>query len=421
MAALVFRQEAIDAQRRVDQLPSAMRVTNSLTMTAMAFLGLTLVGAVVWSGFVVVPVQIEGTGVFVDTSGEMLNAVRAPMDGVVDEILVAEGDYVSPGQVVARLRLPDRIAALAKAESNLATLQDKAARRRELQNAEAEMEAAMFAVRREALEQRIGGLRQQLVWRRELEAAQVTLTERGATTAVRLREAQIATQEAVNELGAAQGELQKLLAEPHLALMARDRDNLLDAQAIEQAAAEITALRSELRRGSELYSAVDGVVAELSVERHGLVSAGQPILSVMPEDFKKVLDATTYVSMSDGKLVKIGDQVYLRPLSLPSREQGRIRGTVMEVSEAPVTEQALTRMLGNSALAAQTASAGSPFAVRVALHRDPSTFSGYAWTSGDGPDMRLSPGTPLSSRITVERETLLTLALPAVRRLFGAS
>lgn len=419
MSALVFRQQALDAQRRIDHLPSAMRVTTGLTRGAMALLAALLCGATAWSAFVVVPVQIDGTGVFVDTSGELLNAVRAPMDGVVEAILVNEGDYVSEGQVVARLRLPERAAALGRAERTLASLSSRSQQRATLEQAETETEALERSVRRVALEQKIANLEQEHGWRRDLQGAQETLKARGVTTNSRVYEAQIATQGVIDQLARARSDLQALMVEPLLKKAERDRARLAEAMEIEEAESEIVALRSELARGAALTSPVHGVVAELSVERNGLVTPGQPVLSVIPENFSKVLDAVTYVALSDGKMVQVGDQVYLTPLSMPAREQGRLRGTVMEVSEAPITDQALTRVLGNSALASSTAGDGAPFAVRVALHRDPTTVSGYAWTSGDGPAMRLSPGTPLEGRITVERETLLTLALPALRRLFG--
>ena len=75
----------------------------------------------------------------------------------------------------------------------------------------------------------------------------------------------------------------------------------------------MAALRSELERGSVLKSTVSGTVAELSAERNGLVTAGQPVLSIIPEDFSGKLEALTYVSMADGKLVQIGDEVLIRP------------------------------------------------------------------------------------------------------------
>jgi NHLM bacteriocin system secretion protein len=418
MSELVFRQQALDAQRRIDHLPSAMRVTSGLTRGAMALLAFLLCGATAWSAFVYVPVQIKGTGVFVDTSGELLNAVRAPMEGVIEAILVNEGDYVSEGQVVARLRLPERAVALARAESRLASLQSRATQRAALEQAETEIEALERSVRIGGIEQRITNLEQELEWRRDLESAQEMLKSRGVSTNSRVYEAQIATQSVIGELADARSNLQALKVAPLLKQAERDRTRLAEEMEIAEAEAEIIGLRSELARGAALTSPVHGVVAELSVERNGLVTPGQPVLSVIPENFSKLLDAMFFVSLSDGKMVEVGDQVYLTPLSMPAREQGRLRGTVMEISEAPITEQALVRMLGNTALASSAAAGGAPFAVRVALHRDPTTVSGYAWTSGNGPAMRLSPGTPLEGKITVERETLLTLALPALRRFF---
>ncbi len=419
MSDLVFRQQALNAQRRIDHLPSSMRVATGLTRGAMALLAALLCGATIWSAFVVVPVQVQGTGVFIDTSGELLNAVRAPMEGVVEAVLVNEGDYVSEGQVVARLRLPDRAVALERAKSRLASLRLRASKRAALERAETEIEAEERALRISGYEQRIANLEKELAWRRDLEKAQETLMGRGVSTNSRLYEAQIATQSVMGQLADAHSELQTIKAAPLLKQAERDRTRLAEDLEITEAEAEIVALRAELERGAELTSAVHGVVGEISLERNDLVTPGQPVLSVIPENFSKLLDAMLFVSLSDGKMVEVGHQVYLTPLSMPAREQGRLRGTVMEISEAPITEQALARILGNTTLASTTTGGGAPFAVRVALHRDPTTVSGYAWTSGDGPAMRLSPGTPFDGKITVERETLLTLALPALRRLLG--
>lgn len=419
MSEALYRREALDARRRIDALPSAMRVTSGITRAAIALLAATLVGAVVWSAHVEVPVQIEGSGVFVDTSGELLNPVRAPLEGVVESLLVAEGDYVSAGQVVARLRLPDRAAALDHARRGLEALLEREAHTKRLREEEARSEAELREARMAALEDRIAGLEIRLASQRSLEDGQRALMERGVTTATRLHEARVATQIVEAEIASARAERSALQLEPMMREAQRRREALEAQTAIAQARSQILALEAEIDRGRELRSPVHGIVAEIAVERNGLVGPSQPVLSVIPENFQKVLDAVAYVSLSDGKLVKVGDPVYLRPLSMPTREQGRIRGTVMEISDAPITEQALRRMLGNSALADRTANGGAPFAVRIALHRDRTTPSGYAWTSGEGPDMRITPGTPLSSRITVERETLLTMALPALRRLVG--
>ena len=57
---------------------------------------------------------------------------------------------------------------------------------------------------------------------------------------------------------------------------------------------------------------------------------------------------------------------------------------------------------------------GSPIAFRAALVADPSTPSGYAWSSGLGPDLELSSGTSCAGFVTVRTQRPLSLLLPGL-------
>ncbi|MEZ5774999.1 MAG: NHLP bacteriocin system secretion protein [Hyphomicrobiaceae bacterium] len=412
-----YRSEALEAQSRIDRLPQAMRVTSSLTRATLALLGLGLVVATGWSGFVEVPVRVQGSGLFVDPSGDLLKPVRAPMEGVIEAFLVAEGDEVHAGQPVARLQLPDRQAALVKAERNLASLEDQYRRTMSLQEVERNGEDRARQIKVKSLDNRVSDLELRLAWSRDLESAQVRLLERGATTMPHVIEAKGTVLQTIDQLAEARGELSAQLADILVSEGRRERERLSLQLEIDQARADIAALRVEIARGTVLNSPVEGTVAELSADRNGLVTGGQTVLSIIPTNGESRIEAVAYISMADGKLVKAGDEVLLRPASLPHTEQGMIRARVEGVSDAPISERALTRVLGNAKLVDKASDQGAPFSVRISLVRDETTPSGYAWTSGSGPVLRLSPGTPITARITIERATLLSLAVPALRRL----
>jgi hypothetical protein len=50
------------------------------------------------------------------------------------------------------------------------------------------------------------------------------------------------------------------------------------------------------------------------------------------------------------------------------------------------------------------------------MERKTDGHAGYAWTGAPPPGVTLSPGTPLSADVTVERRPLLALAVPALKR-----
>ncbi len=411
-----FRTEAIEAQARLDRLPQTMRVTSSLTKATLAVLGCGLLVATAWSAFVEVPVRVLGNGLFVDSSGDLLKPVRTPMEGMIERLLVSEGDKVRAGQAVARIRLPDREAALRKAERNLTALGEQLARTLKLQEIERFGDDRARQVKVKSLDKRIADLEVRLAWNRERELAQDQLLSKGVTTRIKAIDAKAATLQAIDQIAVARGELSALLADV-LVTEGRERERLVLQVQLEQAKSEIAGLRSELERGSTLSSPVDGTVGELSADRNGLITAGQTIMSVIPTNANSNVGAIAYVSLADGKLIKAGDQVLVRPGSLPHSEQGMIRAIVTDVSDAPVSERALNRMLGNQGLVSKASNGEAPFAVRIALVKDAGTSSGYSWTSGEGPKIRLTPGTPISARITVERSSLMALAIPALRRL----
>lgn len=412
-----YRSEALDARNRIERLPRAMRVTSGLTRSTLLLLGFGLILATGWSNFVEVPVQVQGNGLFVDSSGDLLKPVRAPMEGVVESFLVVEGARVVAGQPLARLHLPDRLASLQRIERNLVSLEQQYQRTMSLQDVERDGDDRTRQIKVKGLDKRISDLELRLAWDHDRESAQELLLQRGATTVTNMIEIKSAVLQTIDQLSVARGELSALLADVLVSEGRRERERLGLQFQIDQANAEIAGLRSEIERGTLLHSPVDGTVAELSADRNGLVNSGQTVLSIMPLDSSSRIEAVVYISMADGKLVFPGDDVLVRPASLPHNEQGMIRARVESVSDAPISEHALNRVLGNIKLVDKASVEGAPFSVRISLLRDDLAPSGYSWTSGYGPELKLTPGTPISARITVERATLLSLALPALRKL----
>lgn len=74
--------------------------------------------------------------------------------------------------------------------------------------------------------------------------------------------------------------------------------------------------------------------------------------------------------------------------------------------------------LKNEKLVQSLSQAGAPFELIVALDTDPSTPSGFRWSSSRGPEESLSAGGLCGAEIVTKEETVFKLLVPSLRRFF---
>ena len=94
-------------------------------------------------------------------------------------------------------------------------------------------------------------------------------------------------------------------------------------------------------------------------------------------------------------------------------------GRVVSVSDNPLSPTAMNVLLRNDALVRDFTARGAAHVVTVELDRDPSTPSGFRWTSRRGPDLELGSGTLLESNITLEERRPIALVIPGLRKWLG--
>jgi HlyD family secretion protein len=79
----------------------------------------------------------------------------------------------------------------------------------------------------------------------------------------------------------------------------------------------------------------------------------------------------------------------------------------------------MASVLQNPELVTRFMQQGPPYAVRVALAADPKAASGYRWSGGPGPPVKLSSGTTVHASVTIERRAPISLLLPLLKRQAG--
>lgn len=414
----MFRKEALEARGRIDALASTIQVTNTWMRSTMVALGLVTVGAVAASAYVLVPIQITGNGVIIDHSGHSRASITPSASGLVEALLVRQGDHVVKGQPVARLSIPELANAIPRLRGTVEALvrEDQAMAR--LARLDHESESRIRAMKAENLDSQIANLQRRAEGLLDRERVGAELPARRSSTETRMIKARLAVQDAQVLLDSMMADRRALDAAAQEAEARREREQLERMLKIEQARLELETAERNLEAGRVVRSPVDGVVADLPGQVGTPIAPGQPMVIVTAESRKDdagMLEAAVYVPLAAGKRISRGDRVLLAAASLHENENIRILARVKQVSGTASTRDSVLAALGNERLAELVTRQGPVLRVVVELERDPRNHSGMAWTPGGEGLAVFTRGTPVVARITVEHASLISLALPALR------
>jgi len=249
-------------------------------------LGLLLVGSLVWYLLTSRPspeLHLIGT---VDANEV---EVSSKIPGRVQQLLVEEGDHVQAGQLIAVIESEDLAAEEAAAQANFASQQQKLNEteeterqtKGEVSSATLNAEAQVFAAQAALAQAQANLDKQQADTSRTVALAkQGIVSEQSSDEAkASLAADQAAVESARHNVAAAKAALQQSRAhELQAAAAARTVDSTRDAVANARAVAQ----QAEVEMGySRVYAPVTGTVDVWAARQGEVVSAGQPIVTIM--------------------------------------------------------------------------------------------------------------------------------------------
>lgn len=277
----------------------------SITWTLMGVTGFALAWLALakTEEIVTAPGKLEPLGV--------VKEIRMPVGGVVDDILVKEGEKVKKGQVLLKLdteatkdRQQSLLSSISYKDQQLGLKVEELRRYLDVNDTEQRM-----LVRSLALEQEV------------LDRLEV-LNQQGA-----VQELQYLTQ---------RNKVQEVASKLEEARVERLRQQAILGQGIRQLQTEMADLRSKLIelnvniRYQALTSPVDGVVFELKPKAKGFVGqSSEPVLKVVPND---KLEARVEVPSTDIGFVSVNRPADISIDSFPSTDFGVIKGRVRKIA-----------------------------------------------------------------------------------------
>ncbi len=400
MGEELFRKSALDKLASPERLDVLMEVTAPKGWLALATIGVVLAAFVIWGIFGSIPERIDGNGILIRGGG--LRQLRASGDGTLTSLKVKLNDDVKEGEVVGEMTQ------IGTAEEVKAAQQRLQQATQEYETSKAEDEATIAGIEANIAGQR-ADLQRALAERTRITQDLARLNEalaKGLVTRNRVDQAN-------RELLSINANITGLNAQVNNAqaqIRAQQQRIRAKFDAVQSAKSELERMTNTASAVSQLTSTVAGRVVEIKKRVGDRVSNGEVVATIEPPS--ATLEPVVYINSATGKRIHPHMETQISPSTVRREEYGFMKGEIVSVGEYPVTPEAVQATVANQALAQELIAGGSKIEVRVALKPDPSTPSGYAWSSSSGPPFRIEGGTRVVVSVVVERKRPISYVLP---------
>ena len=166
----------------------------------------------------------------------------------------------------------------------------------------------------------------------------------------------------------AQNEILKLRSQKTDLETERGREIQQSEFALNEARRQMNAAAEQLSQNTQVISPMDGRVLEVKISPGSVLAVGTPVIEIESEGTK--LEAVVYIPAERGKQVRPGMQVHLEPSTVKREEFGMMLGSVVSISDFPVTPQGMAALLHNDSLVSRFSHDGAPYAATVAPERE---------------------------------------------------
>ena len=404
----IFRKEVLEKLQSPDRLNEMVQITNPRSWLALIGISGIVFAALLWGFLGSIPESVNGRGILIQHGGVV--EVASSGTGAVSQIISREGDMVTKGQVVAYLFIPELELQIMSTKKKLEDIRNYYSQLTSFDQKDLNMRKNLTVQKQFLQQQMIESNEELIAFYQEKITQQEQLLREGLIT----KETLMQTQDKYFKLQQQNESLKSDLQMISLSMFETEQQKKTEEQNIQMQIFEWERKLDELKSLHELSasikSPVNGKVVELLANTGNQISAGNVIMKVEQSSGNEILEAITYVGSTEGKRIEPGMKVKLSPSTVEVEEYGFIWGTVIYVSEYPSSYQGMLRVLGNENLAQSfMTSSGPPIAVRLSLDKDSSTFSGFKWTSGQGPPIHVRTGTICQTRIEVDESSPIEL------------
>jgi HlyD family secretion protein len=412
----LFTKAALERLSSPEQLDMLMRVTSPIGWLALDTVGVCLFIGLLWGIFGTIPNKVDGKGILI--RGGAVMQVEAGTTGRVTNLDIQVGDVITKGQAVASISQSGLSLKIENAKALLASLVEQNAKstKAEVENSRSALEA--LSKERASTEQSLSDYASQLPPLEQKVKNQEELQAKGLITSSAVLGARNSLFSMQEKISTGRVRLTQITTEEGTIRKQLQEQSSMRETRIDEARRSIAELQGQMEGTSKVVSNYTGRVVEVGVQPGKLVTADVSILTLETLDTTP-LEGVVFISAGDGKKVQPGMQVRVSPSTVRAEEFGFMVGKVKSISPYPSTPESMMSILGNGRLVQDLSGSSAPLKVIVSLELDPSTKSGFKWSSPNGPPVGVFGGTLCSGSIVVSERKPIGFVIPLVKETLG--
>jgi|SRR5579871_1491909 len=430
----LFRQEALDALSSPDKVNQLMSVVSAKDWIILVAIGMLVTSGAVWSVVGSVPMTVTGRGAFVVPRHTV--AIDTVSGGRLAWFRARPGDAIREGEVIGRLdqtelqrRIEDDKRLLFELESQDRLKTSSEEQQVKLQEQQNKLEKRFYEAQRVNLARSLADAEavQQLLEKRVKTADELSRQGLIGEASAEFTTAHVAYNENDSKISSFRAQLQQIDGQLHgleaqlnsIVRQTLDSSTTRHNQIIELKT-RISAAELQLQKNGDIVSHFAGHVAEVFAMEGQVLASGSRLASLNIHDQPSAMVSVSYFAMKDGRNIQPGMAVQVIPDNIERNRFGGILATVISVSPLPVTKEGALNTLGNAEMVqGLLPGSGAWVEVTARLSDDPSTYSGFHWSSSRGPKLKMSPGTTTMTRVTLERRAPVSYVIPSLRDASG--
>lgn len=416
MPPTFFRKSALEKLSTPEKLDQMIKVTGPKSWIALITITLILITAIGWSFGGNVKTKLNVVGVLL---GGEIHEVVSTAQGQLINLHVKLGDQVNEGDIIATIEQPQLWQQIEEAKAQLQERKYELEQLRSFGSQDSRLQGEFISQQRSSIHLQIETQRKNMKFLKNQLETENELRKRGLITTAQIVNTQQQIEAARNQIESLKAQMAQTSSQKlNLDFDSEQKKNLLE-QRIAQAERNVEQLNERYKDQSNITSSYGGEVVEVLIDAGIIVGQGTPLFKLKNQnEADGNLRGILYIPSQDGKKIKVGMEALVAPSTVQPQDYGFMKAKVTYVSDFPITQQGMMTSVKNDQLVQGLIGMGAPFEVHVEFEKDPGAYSGFKWTSAQGPEVLINEGTSCIGKVTVKSEPPIAIVVPALKKFF---